>query len=295
MDGVLVQVLILLAVSGLVVWGYRRWIRHREVGIQGKGMVLLTIVTLVGGLVGSTGWWIDDPRAFSWDLPPVASRMLASAGWAFGVVTIAALQRPVHRRMRLVMLMLTAYLAPLLLTIPLFHLDRFDPAAPITYGFFAIVLSMTVAALWYLFRQPVIVSDEPADSLPPAPPFGAWLGLVATLTALWGLALFITDNGPSGLIWAWPGDLLTSRLIAVMLLTIAVGTVYALRYADVSRVMLGVIAVYGFGVTLANLWNILVSQPVNPSYVAVFGTVFLVSATLLIAERQKTLQRSGDD
>ena len=293
MDGWLVQFLIFLVVLGFVVWGYRRWIRHREVGIQGKGMLLLTIVTLVGGLVGSTGWWIDDPRAFSWDLPPVASRMLASAGWAFAVATIAALQRPVPHRMRLVMLMLTAYLVPLLVTIPLFHLDRFDPAAPITYGFFAIVLSMTVAALWYLFQQPVIVPDEPTDSLPPTQLVVSWLRLVAALTALWGLALFITDNGPSGFIWAWPGDLLTSRLIAVMLLTIAAGAVYALRYADVSRVMLGVIAVYGFGVTLANLWNILVSKPVNPSYVAVFSIMFLVSATLLIAERQNAVQRSG--
>jgi hypothetical protein len=293
MDGVLVQFLILLTVLVIVVWGYRRWIRHREVGMQGKGMLLLTIVTLVGGLVGSTGWWIDDPRAFSWDLPTVASRMLASAGWAFGVATIAALQRPVPRRMRLVMLMLAVYLAPLLITIPLFHLDRFDPAAPITYGFFAIVISMTVAALWYLFKQPVIVPDEPADSLPSTSLVGAWLGLVATVTTFWGLALFITDKGPSGLIWAWPGDLLTSRLIAVMLLTIAVGAVYALRYADVSRVMLGVIVVYGFGVTLANLWNILASTPVNPSYVATFGIMFLVSATLLIAQRQNTVQRSG--
>jgi hypothetical protein len=200
MDGLLVQFLILFTVLVFVAWGYRHWIRPREVGIQGKGMLLLTIVTLVGGLVGSTGWWVDDPRSFSWDLPPLASRMLASAGWAFGVATIAALQRPVPRRMRLVMLMLAAYLVPLLVAIPLFHLDRFDPAAPITYGFFALVLSMTVAALWYLFHQPLIDPNEPADSLPPTPLVGAWLGLVAAVTALWGLALFITDNGPWGLI-----------------------------------------------------------------------------------------------
>ena len=55
------------------------------------------------------------------------------------------------------MLMLAVYLAPLLVTASLFHLDRFDPAAPITYVFFALVLTMTVAALWYLFEQPVIV------------------------------------------------------------------------------------------------------------------------------------------
>jgi len=52
-----------------------------------------------------------------------------------------------------------------------------------------------------------------------------------------------------------------------MLLTIAVGALYALRYADVSRVILGVIGVYGFGIMLANLWNILANKPVNLSYV----------------------------
>ena len=285
MGGLLVQSLGLFALLGLAAWGYRHWISPRRVGIQGKGMLLLCVVTLVGGLLGSTGWWIDDPRAFSWDLPPVASRMLASAGWAFGVATIAALQRPVPHRMRLVMLMLAAYLVPLLLTAPLFHLDRFDPAAPITYAFFALVLTMTVAATWYLVKQPVVVSDEPADSLAPRALVSNWLGLVAAVCALWGLALFVTDDGPSGLIWVWPGDLLTSRLIAVMLLTIALGAVYALRYADIARVMLGVIAVYGFGVMLANLWNILANLPINLSYVSVFGIMFVTSATLLLAER----------
>src|SRR5215216_2141584 len=81
MGGLLVQFLGLFALLGIAAWGYRHWISPRQVGIQGKGMLLLSVVTLVGGLLGSTGWWIDDPRSFSWDLPPLASRMLASAGW----------------------------------------------------------------------------------------------------------------------------------------------------------------------------------------------------------------------
>jgi hypothetical protein len=36
---------------------------------------------------------------------------------------------------------------------------------------------------------------------------------------------------------------------------------------------------------LANLWNILANLPVNLSYVAVFGIMFVTSATLLLAER----------
>lgn len=78
---------------------------------------------------------MDHPSSFSWDLPPLASRMLAAAGWAFGVATLAALQRPVPHRTGL--LMLATYLAPLLAAVLLFHLD---PYAPITYAFFAIVL-----------------------------------------------------------------------------------------------------------------------------------------------------------
>ena len=202
MGGLLVQFLGLFALLGLAAWGYRHWISPRQIGIQGKGMLLLSVVTLVGGLLGSTGWWIDDPRSFSWDLPPLASRMLASAGWAFGVATLAALHRPVPRRTRLVMLMLAVYLAPLLVTAPLFHLDRFDPAAPITYVFFALVLTMTVAALWYLFNQPDIIPNEPADSLAPTALVAMWLGLVAAVTALWGLALFDPDSGPSRMIWS---------------------------------------------------------------------------------------------
>jgi hypothetical protein len=56
--------------------------------------------------------------------------------------------------MWLVVLILVAYLAPFLVAIPLFHLGRFDPDAPITYTIFALVLPMTVAALWYLFHNP---------------------------------------------------------------------------------------------------------------------------------------------
>ena len=53
------------------------------------------------------------------------------------------------------------------------------------------------------------------------------------------------------------------------------------------------ITVYGFGVTLATLWNILVSIATSLSYVAACGIMFLVSATLLVPERQSTVERSG--
>jgi hypothetical protein len=87
------------------------------------------------------------------------------------------------------------------------------------------------------------------------------------------------------LIWAWPGDLLSSRLIAVMLLTIAVGALYSFRYAGTANMMLVMIIVYSLGITIASVWNALYALPIKPFYAAVFGVIFLVSTILLLSNR----------
>ena len=279
----IVGLILLLAGLGA---GYGRWVKPHATGLdwQGKGLLLLVILTLMGGFIGSPFWWIDDARSFSWDLPPLASRMLASAGWAFVVVCFQVLERPTYRRLRLVLLLLFVYLAPLAVAAPLFHLERFDPAAPITYGFFAIVALMTVSTLWYLLRQPRIFPDESADLTLPTSSVRGWLMLVAALTALWGLALLITDSGPSSLVWVWPGDLLTSRLIGVMLLTITAGSLYSLNANGLARPMLAMLVTYGLGLSTASLWNVLAGKPVKWSYALVFGVVFLLSAFFYFRE-----------
>lgn len=283
-----------LLLAGL--WaGYQRWVQPHasSLGWQGRGLLLLVILTLAGGFIGSPFWWLGDARSFSWELPPLASRMLASAGWAFVVVCWLVLERPTDRRLRLVLLLLFVYLSPLAVAAPLFHLDRFDPAAPITYAFFAIVVLMTVSTLWYLLRQPRLFPDAAADLRPPAPSVRGWLGIVAIVTALWGLALLITDNGPSPLVWVWPGDLLTSRLIGVMLLTIAAGSLYSLNALGLARPMLAMNAVYGLGLSIASLWNLLAGKPIKPSYALVFGIVFLVSGYFYLRiERSNPRQSS---
>jgi hypothetical protein len=278
---VLIQFLGLLALLGALTWGYSRWVRTHKTTISGKLLLELHVLTFFGGVIGSTGWWFDIHSSFPWDLPPLASRMLAAAGWAFGVATWMALQRPIRRRVRLALLMLAVYLTPLLIVIPLFHLDRFNFSEPISVAFFILVLLLIVPTLWFLFRQPVILPDEAQDAVPANPAVSGWLGLVAIVTALWGVALFVTDNGPSNLIWVWPGDLVTSRLIGVMLLTIAAGAIYSLRYADTARMMLGVTVIYGFGLALASLWNALLGNPIKLSYAVVFGVIFVISGVLL--------------
>jgi hypothetical protein len=96
-----------------------------------------------------------------------------------------------------------------------------------------------------------------------------------------GLALFVTDRGFSPLIWAWPGDLLTSRLIAVMLLTIAAGVIVSRARADLARVTLLATIVYGLGLGAASLWGLVLGQPLRPAYAIVFICIGAVSWRML--------------
>jgi len=277
-------------------WGYRRWIRPYVPTLdwEGVGLLLLLVLTFLGGIIGSPIWWFDDPRSFSWDLPPLASRMLGAAGWSFAVTTWVALERPTTRRVRLILILLAMYLVPLVLAILLFHLDRFDWNAPISYMFFVIAGGMSLAAVYFLMRQPAAPLDEAQPTRAVQQPTQIWLRLVAILTALWGVALFMTDRGPSILIWAWPGDLLTSRLIGVMLLTLAIGSAVSLRSTDRALMMLIMMATYGIGLTVASLWNTLVSKPIPLVYCVVFAAIFIGSTLLLLRDRTAMRRLTGN-
>jgi hypothetical protein len=97
------------------------------------------------------------------------------------------------------------------------------------------------------------------------------------------------------LVWAWRGDVLTSRLIAVMLLAIAAGAVTARRYQDTARMMLAMTTTYGVGLAVAALWNGLAGRPIPMGYVAVFGVIGLGSiALLLMAPRQGRASLAGN-
>lgn len=279
--------LLLLQIAGLlalligVALGYWRWVRpyHGQISRHQQSLLLLVILTGVGGFVGAFGWWFDVRASFSWDLPPLASRMLAAAAWAFAVGCWRALARPSLPRLRLIIIMLFVYLTPLAAAIVLFHLDRFDWTAPITYAFFVIVLGMVALTIWHLFHPVGIITVE--HDGPVRGWVRGWLWGTAVLTFLWGLALFLTDVGPSTLVWVWPGDLLTSRLIAVMLWTLAAAAVYSLHSTDALRVALVVMITYGIGVVAANFWN---PAALKPLYTLVF-TLFAVSSLIILLRK----------
>lgn len=285
MPDLLLQLLGLIILLGGIGFGYWRWARPymAQVGFWGKGLLMLLVVTGVGGFLGSPFWWFDLKQSFSWDLPPLASRLLASASVAFGMGCYLCLQRPTTQRVRLILLLTMIYLMPLVVAVLLFHLDRFDFTAPLTYGFFILAVGIGLATTLYLVRQPIIASDEPRDTIPASGLTKGWLILVGVLLGIWGLALFITDSGPSDLIWVWPGDLLTSRLIAVMLLAIAVTAFYSSRTKETALMLLCLLIVYGLGVVAANFWN---PAAIKILYVSIFGLLALISSLIFVNERR---------
>jgi hypothetical protein len=273
------------------VWlGWRRWIEPYREGLdsQGIGLLMLAVLAIAGGFIGSPFWWIDDPDSFSWALPPLAARLLGAAAFAFGVVGCYALEQRQQRLVRSYTVMIAVYLAPLVGAILLLHLNRFDWHAPITYAFFLVAGGMSLAALWHLARSTTLgesFRDASAGSIRAI--VQMWLWLVAAVAGLWGLAMFVYPQGPLRLIWVWPQDPLTSRLIATMLLTICAAAILGLRSAAQARMSLWLFVVYGIGAAVACFWNLVAGLAVPAAYAGAFCALTVVSIALLMTQFSK--------
>lgn len=242
----------------------------------------IIVLTLVGGFLGAPFWWRGDPDAFAWTLPPLAGRMLAAAGWAFAVACLLALRRPAEAQIRLIGVMLALYLGPLTIAILAVHRDRFDPARPVTWGFFSIVILLLAGALW--LAKP---GNGPTNDTMPPRAMRWVLVAVGGAAGLWGAALFAWPPGPVVAIWLWPTDALTSRLIASMFLTVA-GACWAARgSAPLAVTVMAVVLVYGIGVSLAGLANLVADKPLPVAYM-VFWSVAATAAAVSLATAPKT-------
>jgi hypothetical protein len=108
-----------------------------------------------------------------------------------------------------------------------------------------------------------------------------WFLVLGIVTLGWGVALWVTDDGGSTLVWAWPGDVLSSRLIGVMVITIGAGALASLRSREAAPMMLAVATTYGLMVALASIWQSFLDAPVREGYVVMFGAIGLISLGLL--------------
>ncbi len=255
----------------------------RPLGASEWLAVTVTLLTAGGGAVGAVAWWQDNPAAFAWELPLMASRMLAAAGWAFAVACLLALARPERAAFRLIMAMLLVYLLPLTVAIFLFHLDRFDPAKTITWAFFAIVILLVLGSAAALAASPSLAAPDPR---PTGAPLRIGLTLLALIAGAWGLALFVQPAGPWPSIWIWPWDALVSRLIAVMFLTVAVMAAMARARAALARIAVATVVTYGVVVGVAVALNLAAGKPAPLAYLVFWGLAALgLAATAVIRLR----------
>ncbi len=271
-----VGVAILLAV---LVVAYRRWRPHRP--RFGAGALHTLILSTVGGLIGAVFWWQDVDASFAWNLPPLASRMLGAAATAFGLAGVFALERPTVARARLHALVVAIYLLPLTIAVVALHLDRFDFSAPVSWGFFAAVgvLSLTSAL--------ALAAERGSEARDPVPAIQSyWLLAAGVVFVLWGLALFVMPAAKFPLVFNWPSDPLTSRLIAAMLLTLGASSLVARRDGTLLPQAHILSAAYGLGVVVAILPNIASGLPWPPLYLAAFTVVGVVSAGFLLTGRR---------
>ncbi len=267
-----VMLLVALAI-GFVRWG------RRDAGASGNGLLakFVLVSTTVGGLLGAPFWWFDLPPSFAWDLPPVASRMLAAAAFAFGITGVIALERPSNGRTRLYLTLIAVYLIPLALAVLALHLDRFDFAAPVTYGFFAVVIILSLGSVMLLMR-----GATGQAAVAPSPLVSAWLLVAGIALGLWGLALFAAPATPDyPLVFNWAQDPLSSRLIAAMLVGVATAFLTSRTDDGKARLALWFAAVYGIGVVAACGISAVYAKPVPPLYTAAFGVVAIISLGLL--------------
>jgi Na+/melibiose symporter-like transporter len=121
------------------------------------------------------------------------------------------------------------------------------------------------------------------DAARPAPSAAVrgWLLLAGLVLTIWGAALFVTPTAPYPLVFNWPQDELSSRLIAAMLMTVAVAFFLSRRDAGLARLALLFAGVYGIGVVAAGMMNAVGGKPMPLLYVTGFGTIGLVSLGLL--------------
>ena len=280
----MIVILAMVLLAGSIALGFVFWIKPIEgrLDARSKAALFFILLTLFGAFWGALPWWLDERATFSWDLPPLASRMLGAAALSFVVAGLYTLLRPTDEKLRLTLFMIAIYLVPLAIAIFAFHLDRFDFGEPVVWGFFPLVALMSGASLYFLLVPLSVGPTGPASTGASQRLFNIWFGTVAGVTVVWGMALFLTDDGFSNEVWAWPGDLLSSRLIGAMLLTLATAAIYAIARPSTTTMALSIIATYGLAGALANFWQDFLDKPVKSDYVIVLGAVGIVSLSLLL-------------
>ncbi len=232
------------------------------------------LAAALGGLVGAPAWWQNLPQAFPWPLPGLAAEYLAVAGLAFALGFAMILWTGTIAALRLGAWMLLVCLAPLSVAIYGWHLARFDLSAPVTWAFATVVALLILGATNALLR---LNSNERGLSGPIDTAIG-------TVAGLWGLVLFAWPEGPLTQIWPWPGDPLTTRLIAASFLSVASAGWLSEGRAE-RRIALWIAAFHGAGIAAATGWTLATIGTGPILYLIVWAGIALAALWGLVTDR----------
>jgi hypothetical protein len=253
-------------------------------GRDAKLALAFVAATGAGGLSGALPWWLGVEHSFAWQLSPLTGRMLAAASLSFALICLLTVLRPERDRLRLVSLAVLVYLLPLGLAIAAAHLGRFDPDAPITYGFFIVVGVLLAGAARFLLWP---AWPAGAAFISAARPWETgFLAVLALVAGLWGAALFagmrLNLPGMPGVVY----DLLGARLIATMFLTMAAVAVLGIAVPRLAGMALTMIAAYGLGASAASLWSLALGERLPVAYLVFWGGAGALAIALLLVRRR---------
>lgn len=233
---------------------------------------VLTLAT-AGALIGAPFWWAGAPLSFAWALPALAFRFLAAAALAFGAVGLMVMARPSPARIRFALGMVATYLAPLLVLIVIFHRGALDWSQPLPWGLVVFAGGLAAGSVLEMVK-----SKDLRPGVAPRPVERAFWALGIVVFGLWAAALMLWPQGDLALVWPWPSDPLTTRLIGAMLLTLFMMSWMARNRAELARVAGVGMATYGLWVLIACALRFLAGQPFPWLYAAVLGGAGVLGA-----------------
>jgi hypothetical protein len=275
--------------------GYWRWIRPSKVGaelssaptrdILSLAQRWLILLALCDSLLAAPFWWADQSFSFAWDLPASASRMLAMAGLALAAMCLYTLERPTRSRMRLIMILLAVYAAPLGAALLIAHRNQLNFASPMTLALLILLGVYAIGGGWLAWRPPADPPETEEDVQPVRHSYNAWLFATSLFCLMWGGWLYATDAGPLDAIWLWPGYPMSTRLMGVMMLALSAGSALGWRSLLAARVILLGMTLYGIGVALSFLPDFLGGNFNLVTITSNFAGLGLGSAFTLLTER----------
>jgi hypothetical protein len=186
---------------------------------------LLLLALIGGGLLGGITNFLLLPNVWPWLMPPLAHRFLAAAAFSIFLSSLITWRRSRWLETEFILVNVLAYAIPLLLATFL-DIALIDFRKPVTLFYFFLVITAVIICLIYLWQT----RSDPTPNQTLRSHTRTFLLVLGILSGVVGLLVFAAPK-QAGFVWPWAvlaaWKPLDSRLIASMLIMIAVGSFLA--------------------------------------------------------------------